>query len=175
VLPALIAFHAIVHTQFQRPLMCLQTDNGKEFDNHAARSFFLLHDIVMRLMCPYTSQQNGRAECTLRTLNDSMHTMLLHAAVPPSFWPNALATMTYLLNHRPYRVRQHLTPYELLLGHAPDYNHLRVFGSLCYPSIAATSPHKLAPLPPPQVPRACSMATQLKQRATVATTLTLVV
>jgi transposase InsO family protein len=126
VLPTLIVFHAFVLTQFQHPIVCLQTDNGKEFDNHASRSFFSGHGIFLRLTCPYTSQQNGHIECTLRTLNDSMRTMLLHASTPLNFWPDALATSTYLLNCRSYRVCQHITPHELL-GHALDYNHLRVF------------------------------------------------
>jgi hypothetical protein len=145
VLPTLIAFHAFVLTQFQHPIMCLQTDNDKKFDNHTSRSFFSAQGIFLRLTCPYTSQKNGRAERTLRTLNDSMCTMLLHASTPLSFWPDALAMATYLRNHQPCRVRQHITPHELLLGHATDYSHLRVFVSLCYPNTTATTPHKLAP------------------------------
>jgi histone deacetylase 1/2 len=38
-----------------------------------------------------------------------------------------------------------MTPFALLFGVAPDYAHLRVFGCLCYPNIASTAPHKLAP------------------------------
>lgn len=55
VLPMLISFHAFVLTQFQCPIVSIQTDNGKEFDNNAARSFFTSHGIVLRLTCPYTS------------------------------------------------------------------------------------------------------------------------
>jgi hypothetical protein len=99
--------------------------------------------MVLRLTCPYTSQQNGRAERVLRTLNDSLHTMLLHANAPLSFWPDALVTATYLLNRRPCHTRNNLTPYQLLLGVPPDYSHLRVFGCRCYPNTAATAPHKL--------------------------------
>jgi hypothetical protein len=32
-----------------------------------------------------------------------------------------------------------------LFGSAPSYEHLRVFGCVCYPNTAATAPHKLAP------------------------------
>jgi hypothetical protein len=145
VLPTLIAFHGFVHTQFQCPIMCIQSDRGREFDNHASHSFFQSHDVVLHLTCRYTSQQNGRAEHSLHTLNDSMHTMLLHMSILTTFWPDALTTTTYLLNRRPCRLRHNATPFKLLLSHAPDYSHLCVFGLLCYPNTTTTSNHKLAP------------------------------
>ena len=68
----LTEFHAYVRTQFQRPILALQTDNGREFDNASMRSLLTTHGAVMRLSCPYTSPQNGKAERVLRTLNDSV-------------------------------------------------------------------------------------------------------
>lgn len=64
-------FYAYVHTQFERPILAVQTDNGREFDNFALCSLLSKHDTI-RLSCPYTSQQNGKAERTLRTLTDIM-------------------------------------------------------------------------------------------------------
>ena len=49
------------------------------------------------------------------------------------------------MNLRPCKPLELQTPYQLLFGQAPKYDHLRTFGFLCYPSTAATSPHKLAP------------------------------
>jgi hypothetical protein len=40
VFPALSSFHAFVTTQFQRPVLSFQTDNGREFDNNTSRAFF---------------------------------------------------------------------------------------------------------------------------------------
>jgi len=145
VLPTLISFHAFVRTQFQANIMCFQTNNGREFDSSASRAFFAKHGITLRLTCPYTSQQNGRAERILRTLNDGVRTLLLQAALPPNFWPDALAASTYLLNRRPCSAIQHSVPYEQLFQQPPDYTILRVFGCLCYPNLTATSKHKLAP------------------------------
>lgn len=71
--------------------------------------------------------------------------MLFHAHVPPQFWPDALATSIYLLNRRPCSPRNHATPYALLFGCAPSYDHLRVFGYRCYPNVASTAQLKLAP------------------------------
>lgn len=140
----LTEFFAYVHTQFQRPILSLQTDNGREFDNAVVRTLLATHGTVMRLSCPYTSQQNGKAERVLQTLNDSVRTLLFHASMPCRFWAEALSAATYLLNRRPCRATSPHTPHELLLGVAPDYELLRVFGCLCYPNTAATSRHKIA-------------------------------
>ena len=105
VLPTLIAFHAFVQTQFQLKIMCFQTDNGKEFDNSASRTFVAANGIALRLTCPYTSQQNGRAKHVLRTLNDGTRGLLFQASPPSSFWPDALPTSSYLFNRRPCRPR----------------------------------------------------------------------
>ena len=98
----------------------------------------------LRLSCPYTSQQNGKAERILRTVNDCLRTMLIHSAAPLTFWSEALATATYLINHRPCRATSSTTPYALLFGVAPSYAELRVFGCRCFPNLIATSSHKLA-------------------------------
>ena len=70
VLPLIRSFHAYVNTQFRLPLVALQTDNGKEFDSNTMRTFLSTHGVAFRLSCPYTSQQNRKAERILRTLND---------------------------------------------------------------------------------------------------------
>lgn len=74
-----------------------------------------------------------------------MRTLLFHTAVPTSFWPEALSTATHTLNRHPCRPRNNATPYQLLYGHPPSYDHLRVFGCQCYPNLTATAAHKLAP------------------------------
>jgi hypothetical protein len=56
-----------------------------------------------------------------------------------------LNTATYLLNQRPCRAIGTATPHELQLGIAPTYNHLRVFGCLCFPNLTAQSANKLSP------------------------------
>jgi len=145
VTPTLLSFHSYVCTQFQRPIVALQTDNGREFDNHALRTFLASHGVSLRFSCPYTSQQNGKAERILRTLNDGVRMLLFHSAVPPVFWAEALATMTYLLNRRPCTSTGTTTPHQLLLGAPPDYTLLRVFGCACYPNLTATTTNKLSP------------------------------
>ena len=141
----LVELTALAQTQFNLPVKCFQTDNGTEFVNTATTTFFAARGTLLRLSCPYTSPQNGKAERTIRTLNNSIRTMLLHASMPPAYWAEALAAACYLLNRRPSSSISHEVPFTRLHGQPPTYSHLRVFGCLCYPNLQATSPHKLAP------------------------------
>ena len=93
------------------------------------------HGIVFHLSCPYTSPQNGKAERVLRTLNNFVRTMLIHASMPPKYWAEALAAATYLLNRCPSSSIRNEIPYTRLYKSPPSYEHLRVFGCLCYPNL----------------------------------------
>ncbi|XBI39323.1 hypothetical protein VPH35_124123 [Triticum aestivum] len=143
ILQILVEFFVYVQTQFQLPIFALQTDNGREFDNAGVRSLLARHGAHFRLTCPYTSQHNDKAERVLRTLNDGVRALLVHASMPARLWAEALSASTYLLNRRPCRSSSPRSPHELLLGVAPDYTLLRVFGCLCYPNLTATTRHKL--------------------------------
>lgn len=103
VFPTLRHFFTFVRNHFNLPILTVQTDNGKEFDNHAARALFSSLGIVLRMSCPYSSPQNGRAERALRTLNDIARSLLVHAHMPYENWAEALQTATFLLNRRPCR------------------------------------------------------------------------
>ena len=138
-------FQRYVAVHFFLPVRFIQCDNGREFDNYKNRNFFLQHGILLCFSCPYTSPQNGKAERSLRPLNDIIRTLLFHACMPPKFWAEALRTATYLLNIRPSKVNPHTTPYFSLFRSHPNYPELRVFGCFCFPNSYATSPNKLAP------------------------------
>jgi histone deacetylase 1/2 len=141
----LINFVAYARTQFQLPVVAFQTDNGTEFVNSTLLEFLTRHGIHLRMSCPYTSPQNGKAERALRTINDVTRTLLFQAHMPPSYWAEALAAATYLLNRRPSQPIDFRVPYTILYNQTPSYSDLRVFGCLCYPNQSATATHKLAP------------------------------
>jgi hypothetical protein len=96
------------------------------------------------MSCSYTSPQNGKAECIIRTINDTVRSLLFHASVPP-YWAEALNTTTRILNILPTKTLNFSTLHFALFGCPPTYDHLRVFGCLCYPNLSATTPHKLSP------------------------------
>ena len=136
---------AWVSTQFGLTIKAVQCDNGREFVNNASRSFFLSRGVQLRMSCPYTSAQNGKAERMIRTTNNVMCTLLFQASLPARFWAESLHTATYLLNHLLSTTSAAPTPHHTLFDTPPRYDHLRVFGCACYPNTTATAPHKLAP------------------------------
>lgn len=139
-------FFAHVRTQFGTPIKSVQCDNGREFDNSMARTFFLSHGVALRMSCPYTSQQNGKAERSIRTINDILRSLLFQASLPPVYWVEALHTATYLVNRLPTKtLASSSTPFFHLYSTQPSYEHLKVFGCACYPNMSSTAPHKLAP------------------------------
>jgi hypothetical protein len=127
------------------PLRPSSVTTGGEFDNTASRAFFLSEGVQLRMSCPYTSPQNGKAERMIRTTNNVVRTLLLQASLPARFWAEGLHTATYLLNRLPSTACLAPTPHHALFGTPPRYDHLRVFGCACYPNLSATAPHKLAP------------------------------
>jgi hypothetical protein len=96
--PTLSHFIAWVSTQFSRTIRSIQCDNGREFYNNASRDFFLSRGVHLRMSCPYTSPQNGRAGRMIRTTNDVVRSLHFQASLPARYWAEALATTTYLLN-----------------------------------------------------------------------------
>jgi hypothetical protein len=72
----------------------MQAENGTEFLNSTITDFFSSHDIDLCLSCPYTSQQNGKAERAIHTINYITRTLLIQAHMPPSCWAEALSAAT---------------------------------------------------------------------------------
>jgi histone deacetylase 1/2 len=138
-------FFAYARTQFGAAIKAVQCDNGREFDHSSARTFLLTHGALLRMSCPYTSQQNGRAERILRTINNIIRSLLFQASLPPVYWADTLHTATYLLNRHPTKTLAGRTPHFALYGTHPSYDHLRVFGCACYPNLSSTATNKLSP------------------------------
>jgi hypothetical protein len=97
------------------------------------------------MSCPYTSSQNGKAKCIIRSVNNVIRSLLIQASLPGCYWAERLHTATYLLNRLPTTTIQTVCPHLALFGFAPSYEYLRVFGCTCYPNMTATGPHKPSP------------------------------
>ncbi|GKB61176.1 ribonuclease H-like domain-containing protein [Tanacetum coccineum] len=124
-------------------------DHGGEFDNRNFHKLFADNGIQFRFSCPKTSQQNGKSERMVRTINNLIRTLLFQANLPPTFWVEALNVATHLLNFLPSTAINNEIPYTRLFGTNPDYSLLRTFGCLCYPHLDTN--HKLEPRATPSI------------------------
>ncbi|GJS94984.1 ribonuclease H-like domain-containing protein [Tanacetum coccineum] len=85
VLSKFILFRNYVRTQFKCEIRAFQCDHGGEFDNRNLHDLFNTHGIQFRFSCPKTSQQNGKSERMVRTLNNIIRTLLFQAKLPPTY------------------------------------------------------------------------------------------
>ncbi|GJW89772.1 ribonuclease H-like domain-containing protein [Tanacetum coccineum] len=149
VLSKFVLFRTYVRTQFNCEIRSLQCDHGGEFDNHNLHKLFADNGIQFRFSCPKISQQNGKSERMVCTINNLIRTLLFQANLPPTFWVEALNVATHLLNFLPSTAINNQIPYTRLFGTNPDYSLLRTFGCLCYPHIHTN--HKLEPRATPSI------------------------
>ncbi|GJZ49137.1 ribonuclease H-like domain-containing protein [Tanacetum coccineum] len=124
-------------------------DHGGEFDIRNLHKLFADNGIQFCFSCPQTSQQNGKSERMVRTINNLIRTLLFQANLPPTFWVEALNVATQLLNFLPSNIINNKIPYTRLFGTNPDYSLLRTFGCLCYPHFQTN--HKLEPRVTPSI------------------------
>ncbi|GJX03543.1 ribonuclease H-like domain-containing protein [Tanacetum coccineum] len=144
-----VLFRTYVRTQFKCEIRSFQCDHGGEFDNRNLHKLFAENGIQFRFSCPKTSQQNGKSERMVRTINNLIRTLLFQANLPPTFWVEALNMATHLLNILPSTAITNEIPYTRLFGKQPDYSLLRTFGCLCYPHLYPN--HKLEPRATPSI------------------------
>ncbi|GJZ74835.1 ribonuclease H-like domain-containing protein [Tanacetum coccineum] len=111
--------------------------------------YVLFLDHYSQFSCPRTSQQNGKSERMIRTINNLIRTLLFQAHLPPNYWTEALNMAVCLLNNLPSRAINKEIPFTRLFGAQPDYSVLCVFGCLCYPHIDTN--HKLGPRATPSI------------------------
>ncbi|KAI3680197.1 hypothetical protein L2E82_50582 [Cichorium intybus] len=139
------AFIKLVQTQFSRKIKVFQSDGGTEFLNSTVRHIFEENGTLHQISCPYTPQQNGRAERMHRHIVETGLAMLFHAHVPASFWVDAFSSATFIINRLPTKVLDNQSPFQVLYSRLPNYDNFRTFGCQVYPYLRDYSAHKLAP------------------------------
>lgn len=63
---------------------------------------------------------------------------MAQGSLPMKFWPDAFATLVYLINKLPTKVLMHKSPTEDLFNIEPNYFSLKTFGYQCFPYLYHT-------------------------------------
>ncbi|RVW90513.1 Retrovirus-related Pol polyprotein from transposon TNT 1-94 [Vitis vinifera] len=134
----------LIHSDVWGPSPTLRTDSGGEYLSTEFQAFLAFKGIIHQRSCPSTPQQNGVAERTNRHLLDVVRTLLLESSVPSMFWVEALKTATHLINRLPSQVLHMESPYFRLFAKQPSYDHLRIFGCVCFVHLPPHERHKLS-------------------------------
>nr|KYP75364.1 Copia protein [Cajanus cajan] len=134
-------FKKLTENQFNKKIKVVQCDGGGEFKG--LQKISQESGFQLRMSCPYTSQQNGKAERKHRHVVELGLTLLAQAKMPLYFLWEAFSTAVFLINRLPTPIIRNKSPYSVLLNKEPDYNNLKSFGCACYPCIKPYNAHKL--------------------------------
>jgi len=99
--------------------------------------------IVHQRTAPHTPEHNGVAERCNRSVMEMARAMLYNARLDLKFWPDAVATATYLKNRSAHQALEGVTPEEVWSGKKPDVSHLHVFGCTGYVHVPKKERSKL--------------------------------
>ncbi|SYW84865.1 uncharacterized protein UHO2_05824 [Ustilago hordei] len=99
--PALKAWTKTAEIAMDHTLKCICSDNRTEWSSLAAEEWKREAGFKWQKTTPYVSIQNGRAEHTIRSLQEKMHAMLVQRSVPKGLWPYTIMAAGHVLNLTP--------------------------------------------------------------------------
>ncbi|KAF5754617.1 putative RNA-directed DNA polymerase [Helianthus annuus] len=135
----LCSFYELVLTQFEKKIKMFRSDNGTEFVNNQMSVFCKNKGILHQTSCPYTPQQNGVVERKHRHLLNTARALMFQSSLPLRYWSDCILTAVYLINRLPSSVLGGKSPYEIVYGFKPSFDHLRNFGCLCFSTVLTES------------------------------------
>jgi len=126
-------FHAKAESMTGCKIRRLQMD--RVLKSNAWSDYCRQHNILHEFTAPYSSAQNGLAECAIHTTMDDVRTLLHDSGLGHSFWAEAAAYSVHTRNVIPSCRHSDKIPMEAFTGKRQDISHLRVFGSRCWARI----------------------------------------
>jgi len=96
------------------------------------KNYFLQNEIIFQTSCTGTPQQNGCVEHKHQHILNVARALRFQGCLPIDFWRECVLTAGYLINRTLSSILNGKTPYRVLYGCDPTYDHLRAFLSLCY-------------------------------------------
>ncbi|XP_060869420.1 uncharacterized protein LOC132944179 [Metopolophium dirhodum] len=106
---------------------------GNETEDEARkRQIGMKHKSEHETSVPYTPEQNGRAECSMRTICEAARTMIYAKNFPKSLWAEAVNTVVFSFNYTGNSGKVCKTSYELWFDKLPKIEKFVEFGINAY-------------------------------------------
>ncbi|SPC62380.1 related to retrotransposon protein [Ustilago sp. UG-2017b] len=131
--PALKAWIKAAEIATDHTLKCIHSDNGTEWSSFEAEEWKREAGFRWQKTKPYVSAQNGRAERTIRSLQERMCAMLVQRSVPKELWLYTIMAAGHTLNLTPSANASRI-PYEDFHRKSAHglVKQLHVFGCLAW-------------------------------------------
>jgi transposase InsO family protein len=143
---ALQQWLAFVKNKYGTTIKEWMSDTSSEYKSDAFIRHLKDAGITVLQLAPHTPQQNGRAECFMRTIMDKAEPMCFDTCLPDSYWEFVVNHAAHCYNRTPVAHLDWRTPYELINNEVPDISHLHVFSCGAYVHLPPdTRKDKLSP------------------------------
>ena len=131
-LPALKKWITKMERATDRKLKTLRSDNGGEWTSQEAQDWQAQEGFSWQKSVPGISVQNGKAERTIRSLQEKMRAMLIGRGCRRELWPYAISAAAHVMNLTPSVTKK--IPHEAFYGATAHSlaKQLRVFGCLAW-------------------------------------------
>ena len=121
----------LIETRFNAKVVFFRSDGERSLGNDF-NDLLIDKGITYESSTPDTPEQNGHSERKGGILAMKARTMRIDAGQPIYLWPEIVRTAGYIANRTPMKKHQWETPYELVIGNAPDLSHLHQYGCKAY-------------------------------------------
>jgi hypothetical protein len=140
-----------LQTHFGRKVKTVRCDNAGEFLSTYVKTHCHQTGTVIETSTPYTPEQNGVAERSMRTIVEKARSMTVGADIPRHLWNEIVMAAVYLTNITATRANKGITPYQSFhdsidpdhVPHIPDIGHLRAVGATCFANIDPENPARV--------------------------------
>lgn len=125
-----------IKTQTGKVPKLFQSDGGGEFTSGDTRAVFTLNGTKYVTTSPDSSNQNGIAERTIRSITEMARTLMDQADAPKYLWEEAVRYATLLKNITPHKATKMRTPMSRFplawYRSLPFKTGVRIWGCKCY-------------------------------------------
>ena len=91
-------FEALMLNQMGKSIKRVRSDNGKEYLNKELREYAEEKGTIFEQTAPYSSSQNGVAECLNRSLLEMARSILYEKQLPRFLWQEAVSYANFTRN-----------------------------------------------------------------------------